>query len=689
MEWIDTFSEQCENLRSVRRCGEKAETALPQSSVFIHYPWARRIVRTLPRDEFIELRTSRNQHKITREEQQRLAGKAVGIVGLSVGQSVAFALALERACGQLRLADFDRIDLSNLNRLRCGLHHLGINKAIVAAREIAELDPYLDVRCFTEGYRDDDAAAFLDGLDLVVEECDSLDVKVAVRRAARARGIAVLMNSSDRGITDIERFDLEPERPLFHGRVRLPDADTLSGLATAEKIPLVLDILGMQETSPRLRASMLEIGRTIDTWPQLGADVLLGGAVVCDVARRLLLGEEVASGRFHLDAACVGATGFAVGTGSPDCSAETSTSSPGAPSRPEGDALDSIDRIVDDARLAPSAGNMQPWHWTRDGHVLELSLRGSRHASVLYERANLVGLGATLETALLSARCRGYQATLSALSNGGARIDLREGAAASDDERRLFTQVALRRSDRGRPTDAASLDAAALERVAGQVRDFPGIGLRVTTDRTMIADVSALVARAERLRMLDRDFHRDLHDEVAWDRARHDAAGTGLCIDSLGLSSGEIAGFRIACDPDVMAVMRDHGLGSGLGAFAEQLVRTSSAVALLYRETPARSADDFVNAGRALQRVWLAASAEGIGVCPVTSITFYSSALQACLELDDEARCTIPALQAGLAAAFAVPEQRTDFVLLRMLPQQPSQGVTARLPLHRVLTRRG
>jgi hypothetical protein len=40
-----------------------------------------------------------------------LARKRIGVVGLSVGQSVALVLALERSFAQLRVADFDTLDL--------------------------------------------------------------------------------------------------------------------------------------------------------------------------------------------------------------------------------------------------------------------------------------------------------------------------------------------------------------------------------------------------------------------------------------------------------------------------------------------------------------------------------------------------------------------------------------------------
>ncbi len=43
------------------------------------------------------------------------------------------------------MADFDKIELSNLNRVPVGVFDIGLNKAMIAARRIAELDPYLAV----------------------------------------------------------------------------------------------------------------------------------------------------------------------------------------------------------------------------------------------------------------------------------------------------------------------------------------------------------------------------------------------------------------------------------------------------------------------------------------------------------------------------------------------------------------
>jgi len=66
---------------------------------------------------FSTLRLDRNHNKVTREEQARLRTLRIGVVGVSAGHSIAHILAMEGLVGELRLADFDTVALSNLNRI--------------------------------------------------------------------------------------------------------------------------------------------------------------------------------------------------------------------------------------------------------------------------------------------------------------------------------------------------------------------------------------------------------------------------------------------------------------------------------------------------------------------------------------------------------------------------------------------
>lgn len=287
-----------------------AKSELDEYGVWVYYPWSKRLVHVLDKEEFIKVRTNRNIYKILPEEIETLQNKKIGIIGLSVGQSIAFTLALERICGELRLADFDDVELSNMNRINAGVHQLGQSKVIIAARKIAELDPFLEVKCFTKGLNEENIHDFFTEhgkLDILVEECDGLEIKILSRIIAKEMGIPVIMDTNDNGMLDVERFDLEPDRPIFHGRT--PDLEKLSkehlvemlkDLTIEQKIGFLSQIIGMENVSTAMKQSLANMNKTIIGWPQVASAVTLGGAMVTDTCRRILLNHFNTSGRFFI-----------------------------------------------------------------------------------------------------------------------------------------------------------------------------------------------------------------------------------------------------------------------------------------------------------------------------------------------------------------------------------------------------
>ena len=320
-----------------------------------YYPWRRAVVAVLGPRGFRAVRLDRNRNLITADEQSRLGELRIGVGGLSAGHVIAHTIAAQGLCGELRLADFDHLELSNLNRVPATVFDIGLNKAEVAARRIAELDPYLSVEIMDTGLTLDTVEQFLDGLNIVVEECDSLDVKAIVRARARARGIPVLMATSDRGLVDVERFDLEPHRPILHGLLGDLDTAVLSGMSSREKVPHLVRLLEAEHLSGRLVASVVEIDRTLSTWPQLSGDIALGATVIAEAVRRIGLGEDLRSGRTRLD------VGLAFDrldqppirdrTADAEVYVDPASALPGV-----------AGVIVGAAIRAPSGGNVQPWH---------------------------------------------------------------------------------------------------------------------------------------------------------------------------------------------------------------------------------------------------------------------------------------------------------------------------------------
>src|SRR5690606_41301203 len=91
-----------------------------------------------------------------------------------------------------------------------------------------------------------------------------MEIKVISRVEARKYHVPVVMETNDRCMVDIERFDLEPDRPILHGRVTEKDAKKLSNLSDDERLDLVSRIVDGDQLSTRMKQSFGEIGKTLN-----------------------------------------------------------------------------------------------------------------------------------------------------------------------------------------------------------------------------------------------------------------------------------------------------------------------------------------------------------------------------------------------------------------------------------------
>lgn len=192
------------------------EKPIWQHGLWVLYPWLCKLVHILPEPDFFLVRTARNKNLINAEEQEKYYNAKIGIGGLSVGSSVAFALALQGGPKHIKLADMDRLALSNTNRILTGVDNLGILKVEMAARKIYEINPFAQIKLYPEGLTKDNIEEFCADLDVVIDELDNLAVKYLIREQARKYKLPVVMaaDNGDNAVVDIERYDLDPNTPF-------------------------------------------------------------------------------------------------------------------------------------------------------------------------------------------------------------------------------------------------------------------------------------------------------------------------------------------------------------------------------------------------------------------------------------------------------------------------------------------
>ncbi|MGD0055274.1 MAG: Rv1355c family protein [Acidimicrobiales bacterium] len=681
LQVIDRLAEQHLQLNQVVPRPARALTQEPPR--WVYYPWRRAVVRLLAPRPFSTLRLDRNRNKLTRSEQARQRTLRVGIVGVSAGHSIAHVLAMEGLAGELRLADFDTLELSNLNRIPASVLDLGVNKAVVAARRIAEIDPYLNVVVVPEGITPENLGSFLDGLDLVIEECDSLDVKMMVREAARERRIPVIMETSDRGVLDVERFDLEPDRPLFHGLLGDLDSSRLAGLTTEQKGPYVLRMLGALDVSSRGAASLFELGETITAWPQLASEVTLGAVTAAAAVRRFGLAGDLPSGRVRFDVEDVlsGLTPVVV-----DLEGEANLLvPPSADPAPDGD--DPIEHIVDAARRAPSGGNVQPWRFEADAKEIRFYMVPERSTSSMdiAHRGSYVGIGASLFNARVAAASLKSLGPVQLFPEGRPShhiATMHLGTLSDADIAPLHPRVSTRAANRrmGIPT---TITKATVE-LLGRGVEREGARLHFVTERDRIDEIAEVLAASDRLRFLIPHVHEDMLGELRW--PGRDSIEEGMDVRTLELDSAGMAVLDLLGRPDVMGHLAEWRAGKALGARTRVMVGSSSALALI--TVPRSEPVWYVRGGAAVERFWLSAELHGLAVQPVSPVFLYAVGEQDLLELGGERHLDeMYRLSERFNGLWDLDEGETMVMVLRVLHAAAPSVRSARLPLDHVLSR--
>lgn len=267
---------------------------------WFYYPWNGSLIRFPENDDYYSLRTSRNRNLITKEEQQTLRSKKIAVFGLSVGSNVIDNTVQSGIGNEYMIFDPDRLSLTNLNRVRAGMNHIGLLKTTVAGRKIAELDPYINQQHFSEGYNiltDDILRKEMP--DVIVEETDNVEVKARIRRIAGELAIALVTvgDVGDTMVLDVERYDRN-SKP-FNGKISRKEFESLingDSLSKKDKETMLIKMLGLKNLSPRLLDSSMVRGVELTGFPQLGSTSAIGGAMASVAIRDIILDRKIDSG---------------------------------------------------------------------------------------------------------------------------------------------------------------------------------------------------------------------------------------------------------------------------------------------------------------------------------------------------------------------------------------------------------
>jgi hypothetical protein len=291
--------------------------------------------------------------------------------------------------------------------------------------------------------------------------------------------------------------------------------------------------------------------------------------------------------------------------------------------------LGELHRLVEAGGMAPSGGNIQPWHVTATDDTLGVRFNLPRATSFLDvgRLASALAAGAFVENVTIAAESLGLRFTLvlGETTDDDAPLAQLRFTGRRDPAgvwpHPLYPFIPQRTTNRqlheGPPIDAHTIDAIAAAAGGGEGR-CRCVALGTGEARR---EVARLLGATDVLRMFHREMHEQMFAELRWSPEESRATRDGIDVATLELPPEAIA---------QLGTLRSHELvvravpPEAIAGLAQRAIMGSSHMACLTLSgtgrTPTRYA--LLEAGRTLARLWLTATQLGVALQPWSVLPF-------------------------------------------------------------------
>lgn len=334
-----------------------------------------------------------------------------------------------------------------------------------------------------------------------------------------------------------------------------------------------------------------------------------------------------------------------------------------------------IERVLRAGIQAPSGDNSQPWSFSIDGNVIIVRCHPELDHPILNvdDRGTYIATGALIENMVIAARDEGLAASVHLFERDGetARIVL---SYEGDKGHELRNAIDARHTHRG-PYDTV-IKKEVLRSV--DVEPFEHTRLALITEPERIRAIADAAVAMEETALHTQKLHYLFFKSILWDSHHNEAGESGLYIKTTELPPPVQLLFRAIRHWPIMRVLRTVGLPKVAASQNARIYASSGAVAAIFVDRTER--EDFVAAGRTMQRVWLAAVRAGLAAQPLAGLIYLAEYVDRTDDDDID-----PSLKVGIRKARermrkATGEGRSTLAMLLRIgvPLRPATARTRR-----------
>ncbi|MEJ0021840.1 MAG: hypothetical protein WDN47_04705 [Candidatus Doudnabacteria bacterium] len=284
---------------------------------------------------------------------------------------------------------------------------------------------------------------------------------------------------------------------------------------------------------------------------------------------------------------------------------------------------ETILKIIEAAIRAPSGENCQPWLIKLSENKLNLYNDPSKDTSVYNygQKGSMVAQGAFIENLAIASKALGLSAQLNMFPDPSnedliATVGFSQSSAVDDP---LYGAIFNRSSNRKSYKKIKFTEEQRASILISGIET--GSKVILLEDPLKIKDLSKPISLNEQLIFENQFLHDFFYAHIHWTQEEDEKYKFGFYIKTLELNLPQSIAIKLLRSWKWTNLLDKIGISKQIAKDNAKNYETASALGIIV--IPTNSRNDYVVAGRAMERVWLKVTSMGLSLQPMTGILFF------------------------------------------------------------------